>query len=317
MLLLCIAYAFVVGSGPIDHFDHALYADTIRYMKAGESYYDAHLRAFADQGIEPSELRSIRQPAVFLLWRLMPLSLLWPTYVLVVVAATCFLMIRLTRSPVVVIAVAAYLLFAGRIPPEPVIEQWLLVELWTLPVLTASAVCWHRGRHGEASALAAVAVLMRETAIGFLAVGFVWAWWKRDVPARIRWSIGALGALVGYAVHASLALPRLAGEGQDAAILGTGDPPRTIWEMAAWMIPGPDAIGAAVMAVGVVHIVRHRMDLAPLLGLFALAGAGIFVARPYWGFLFTPFGILMFGEAVSRRLNDDDPTATTGSRGSA
>lgn len=107
---------------------------------------------------------------------------------------------------------------------------------------------------------------------------------------------GDRGATVGYATHAAAAAARLPDRGQDATLTGTGNPPQSVWEMMAWMIPAPDWVGVAVIAVAIVHLVRSRPDLLPLLGLFAVAGAGLFVARPYWGFVFIPFGLLLCGE---------------------
>ena len=300
LLILCVGYALAVHGGAVSHFDHSQYLRTLEYQRDGMGYYDAYLRAFSDEGVVLSEVRAVRQPALFLLWGEIPERLLWPLFAIGVVGGTSVLLTMIARSPAAVLPVAAYLLLAGRIPPEPAVDQWMLVELWTLPLLAGSLVLWTRERDGASATLAAAAVLVRELAVCYLAVATITAWLRRGNRARAWWTSACAGALGGYAVHAAVVSPRLADKGNDATILGTGDAPRTVWEMVAWMVPGPAVVGIVVVGCGLLHLLLHRRDLAPLVGLFALAGTGIFVARPYWGFLFIPFGILLFGDAVGR-----------------
>jgi hypothetical protein len=298
VLLMCVGYASSVGPGDIAHFDHAAFEDTIRYQKAGEGYYQAFERAFADRGGTFSEIRGVRQPLTFLIWRLLPMDMLWPIYAVGVVGGVCWALQRVTRVELAVLPVAAYLLMSGRTPTERSAEQWLLVELWALLPLAISLWCWRSGKHWPAAAAATAAVLMRETTALYLLLATVLAWRSSDPALRRPWVVAALAAALGYAVHAYLALGLLTDEGSEAELIGSADAPRTMWEMAAWMIPGPDLIGVVVVVVAVVHLVRDRRDLLPLLGLFALVATGILVSRPYWGFLFVPFGILLFAERV-------------------
>ena len=72
-------------------------------MRHGQGYYQAFRAAYVTIGVRLGGPRSFRTPYLFLLLREVPPSLLYPTFLAVVVGGTCFFLMRCTSRPLLVI----------------------------------------------------------------------------------------------------------------------------------------------------------------------------------------------------------------------
>ena len=298
LVVMAVFFGLSADVGEKGHYDHEVFLDTIEYERDGMGYYDAYRAAFEDRGVALSETRAVRQPFLFVVWRFIPSSLLWPAFILMV-TITCVVLLTITEHPNAVLPVAAYLLLSGHIPTAVPVEQWLLVELWAVLPLAASIACWQRRRHAAAAAFAVVACSIRELLLAYVVTALVLAWRGDDPGARRAWSVATMAGVLLYGAHALAVRPYLSDVGEEAVLFGTAHPPRTVLEMAGWMLPGPPVIGFLILCVAAARLVLRRADVLPLLGILCLPAAGVVVSRPYWGFLFIPFALLLAGEQLS------------------
>jgi hypothetical protein len=277
--------------------DEYIYAHTVARMKAGESYYRAASDSYREVGGSVETTRAFRPPTAFLLWRWLPTSLLWPTYVVLVAVATGLLLLTLTTAPLVVPVVTIYLIALGRVSVE-----YLFVELWAVPLAAATLVLADRGRSRAAAACAVVATAVRELAGGLLLGGLLVA-----VTRKRPWPpwLAGLGVAAGlYALHVVSLQPYLGAHGTEAKLLGTGSV-GTVLDMAGFQLPAHRVLGALIWGLALINVVRTGRF--PLLAFFVtLPLLGLVANRPYWGAMVVPFLILWAGEevgAVGTRLS--------------
>ena len=293
---MIVVYGFAVPQrGTYGHFDHFAFQKTVELMDHGENYYDAYRDAFGIERDPPSQARDFRPPFAFMVWRLMPFDQLYTGYLVLVVGVTSLLLLFAARYPIAVVPVTFFLLIAGRIPGSPTSEEWLLAELWTVPLIAGSYLAWKLRRWWWAAALAALAALTRELTVPVLLMGLVLAH-RRKLP-RLPWIACSAAAAVALVVHFVVAAQHTVATGQEATIVGSGKGLTSLLHMVDWVLPDPEVRGLIIWIIAIVYLVRHPDDwlLWPIM-LVPLAG---FVAnRPYWGLLFEPFMILFATEAI-------------------
>lgn len=283
-------------------YDHAAFRDVIHRMHGGEDYYHATVDAFLRRGTRVGSVRAFRLPTVFLLWRVLPTGWLYPTFLAVVVIGTSFLLLFVTTRPWIVPVVTLYLVHAGRILSlrnRPQLDEWLLVELWTVPLIAAFLLAAKRERWWWAAGLGAAAFGVRELAGALLVGGALSAIvYRRSLRPWLA-AAGVAGVL--YIGHAVLAADAALPHGTDAKLAGSAEFPRTVLQMMTWPIPGPKVIGLVLWVLALVWLARQR-ELLLYAPLMAIPAFGLIVDRSYWGLLFVPFTLFWSLELVADEL---------------
>jgi hypothetical protein len=296
-----VAYGLAVKGQHAIH-DDAAFRDVIHRMHGGEDYYHATVDAFLRRGTRVGSVRAFRLPTVFLLWRVLPTGWLYPGFIAVVVIGTSFLLLFVTTRPWIVPVVTLYLAHAGRILSlrgRPQLDEWLLVELWTVPVIAAFLLAVKRERWWWAAGLGAAAFLVRELAGALLVGGALSALlYRRSLRP---WLAAAAVAGVLYVGHAVLAADAALPHGTDAKLAGSGQFPRTVLEMMSWPIPGPKVIGLALWVLALVWLARKH-ELVLYGPLMAIPAFGLIVDRSYWGLLVVPFTLFWSLELVAEEF---------------
>jgi hypothetical protein len=289
------AWFGLVPKGGHAHLDHLAFLETLRRMRSGQGYYTALRDTFAaDWGVRLGGPRSYRLPYLFEVLRFVPEAWLLAVFALVVVIGTGVLLAAATDRPLAAVPVTAFLLVAARNPRLlDGIESWMLVELWTVPLLALSYWGWRRDRPWVAALAAAAAALTRELAWPVLLLGLLLAGGRHG--SRRPWAVAIAVGVAGTALHVVAAMGAGSSDGTEATLFGTGRPPGSVVAMLLW--GWPPALGLVVWALAGVHLVRRRSP-APAAALLALPLLGVLVDRPYWGILATPFALLWAGELV-------------------
>ena len=263
--------------------DEQAFADTVDRMRAGTGYYDATAAAFAQRDTALGSIGGFRMPTPFLVWRWLPEDALWGIFVVGVVLVTTWLMLWMTRYPLVVAPITLYLLWVSH----GEFESWLHPEWWVLPLIAGALLAHQRDRPVLAAALAAGACGVREIAFLLVIGGLIDSWHRRRAVAA--WVVAAAAALVAFAIHALLAAGHVAEQSGEMGRLGTGEFPRTVLTMAGFRLPL--VIGAAIWLASFVAL-RRRGQLLYVGPLALLPLAGVLVNRPYWGIVVTPLFLL-------------------------
>src|SRR3954452_13590585 len=296
------AYALLVPGSSTAHTDHVAFLGTLHRMRGGEAYYPAFRDAFLDDvGIRVGQPRAFREPAPFLVWRWLPESALFLTFLVVVVMLTVWLLARASRYPMAALAAGVFLLLASR----TTITEWLLVELWCAPLIAGCVLAWKRERWWLAAGLAAGVVLIRETAAPLLLAGFVLA----IVTARPRkpWLVASGATAALFAVHYAIAGHFVLPNGTESSLQGTGHPPESTFNMLTWPLQQERPLSAAVLLLWLALpfvITRDRRALTPVIGLLAIPLASLFLDRPYWGLMATPFALWLSADGLMAGARD-------------
>jgi hypothetical protein len=303
-LAICAVYAIAAPARGQEYFvDQAINRVTVEHMRDGDGYYRAMDRALRQYNGPAGSARAFRLPTPFLIWRLLgsPRAI-WLAYVLLV-GATARVLASATDAPLVVPLVAWYLLRAAR--PHNAggfVDQYLIVELWTVPFIAGAIAASLRRRWWAAAALALVATSIRELA-ALLILGGLLAALAFRLPRR-PW-LAAIGAAAGIlAAHVALVQSHLVAHGSEIALLGTGGV-RRVFTMMGVGLPHGTVVGPVLWLLAAVRLAADR-ERALRYGLFlALPIVGLAVGRDYWGFLVVPFMIIWAAEGlrlVARRL---------------
>ncbi len=280
------------------HTDHLAYLGTVERMHAGESFYSAYLHSYVqDAGIRMGRPRGFREPAIFLVWRLLPTSALFIAFLAMIVLTT-YLLAKISVRPAAAIVPGVFLILASR----TTITEWLLVEFWTLPFLVGSLVAWKRERWWTAAALAATAIALRETAAPLLLACLVVALLRRK-PWQ-PWAVCGTVALVAFSINDFIASRYVLDHGNDAVLAGTGRPFGTVVQMMAWPFQNEAALALCLIGLWMAAIwyVARRDEWLPVVGLLAIPLLGFVVNRGYWGLLATPFAIWLAADGILETL---------------
>ena len=309
-----IAYACWIASPNLHHIDHLVYVRTLDRMRHGEGFYAAFRDAMSATGIVTGRARAFRMPLFFEILRWVPPSMLHATFYAVVVVGTALIVLRLSSEPLAAVTVAGYLLLAGQQPVHGgSIADWMLVELWTVPLLAGALLAHRRRRWWLAAALVCVAAVLREVNAPLLLGGGWYAW--RHRASLLPWVTGVAAFLAAFAVHIHVASGYVLPHGNDAPLLGTGRFPSSMLHMLQYHDGVPALLALALWGVAWWRATRLGVVafVAPMLAIPLL---GLFVERPYWGFVVMPFVIMWsteVGVAALRRFVESRGTADAGS----
>jgi hypothetical protein len=301
---LCVVHSLAVRPPDGAIFDHRVFSSTIEEMRTGEGYYDAYLEAARGLGTDSSRPRTVlsepslfrwRLPTAFLLWRVVPKSMLFVLYLTVVVGGTALALSFATERALPILAVSAYLLHAGNIwmPSQGTIEEWLLVELWAVPALAVALAASRRGRWWLAGGAVAVGALVRELLFPILLTGFIAARVRRT--AWRPWVIASGAFVLGIGVHWLVASRVTAVPGTESPLFGSASFPRSVLAIIDWPIPGPYVAGTAAFIASLFWLSRTG-ELLRWSGLLILPVYGLIVDRPYWGLILVPLTVFWAAE---------------------
>ena len=266
--------------------DEVVYRDTMVAMRHGAGYYPAMRDALAaKEGAPPSQIRSVRPPALYLALARVP-ERTWRYLAAAPYLAIVILAWRLGRplhpygGPIAVLLAGMWVVGAAQF-------LFLHAELWGLPFLLAGALAMRNQRWALAALAVATAALLREIYVLPLLIGLAVA------PRRRAWVaaavvVGALGA-----VHAVMAADILDPQGKEAAFGKSGLGLRYILSA---LSPSDQPLGWVLgVAGGVLGVVglrrRWNEDAAARLVLpFAaiMVPLTVFLGREYWGLAFGP-----------------------------
>jgi hypothetical protein len=281
-------------------FDQRLFTAALDQMRHGKGFYRAYVDGSAQMNVRVSQVRSVRLPTVFYVWRLVPDSALFALFLAVVLGVTTIALTYATRRALPVLAVALYLLHAGDIwtPSGGTTEEILLVELWAVPALAVALAASRRGRSALAAGATAIAALVRELAFPLLITGMIAA--RSRAGARRPWIIATAAFALGVGAHWLLASGVTVAHGSEARLVGTASFPRSVLAIVDWPLPGPYVLGTAAFVASVFWL-RRTGELRQWLGLLVLPLAGLVVDRPYWGLVLVPFTVFWATEFVCDR----------------
>lgn len=282
-------YGLLVAS-QLQLIDHIGFRDTASRMRSGQGFYTAYLDAF-EEGFATriGEVRGIRAPTIFLVWRWIPDDGLYLAYLgLVVVLTAVLLAAAVPERSFTALVPAGYLLLAGRSLDAPHVDAWLLPELWAVPAIAGAILAYRRGHDAVAVGCVVLAVLIREVALVALIVGLGVAIITRR-PLR-PWVAGAAAAGAAWAAHVSTASDEIvASSGGVAGLRGSRRFPETVLDMMAWNAPEPAHLFAVVAFGGAALALWRRRDLLIAALTLPIPVYGIVVERSYWGILAVPF----------------------------
>lgn len=302
-LVVAVCLLWGVGAPAVageQFVDQILYRETTASMRDGDTYYEAMdeaLRAHPATNGPATSTRAFRFPTVFVVWQVLPTQAwVWGLFV-VLVAAMAFAVLHLTTWPFVAPLFAAYVLRLARpysLGAASWLDQYLIVEIWALPLIVASIVAWRRERRWiAAAAFALAAVLVRELVAGLLVGGLLVAWRSRR-PVW-PWLAAVVAAAAMWIAHDRWAGPYLVSQGHEAELIGSGQPPWTITAMMATGLPAPVIVGPLLWGLTVRRLWRLDRELLGYLSLLLLLPfTGLLVGRNYWGFLVAPL-LVWFG----------------------
>ena len=273
-----IAIAFVfLWPRPITGADADLvaYRRTLAAMSKGVDYYTAMEEALEGIDSAPSQIRSIRLPTAFYLWRT---GIYEAPVVFALISFTGAIVAR-SSGPAIGLALVGWL---SSVAFPFGYEQWGAVEFWCLPFVTSAILAIERDRWSGACALAFVAALLRELCAPLLLGGAFAAWRaKRPVWPWLVATAAWIGAFTWHAIQASSHLSAAGGEKE--LFLSGGL--RSMVEMAG---PYSYGIGLVVVTVAVI-VARGRPEWWFAIGLVAgIPLIGLLIDRPAWGILALP-----------------------------
>lgn len=309
---LCLALVttiFGVRTGyRIVDVDEVVFRNTLVAMRDGAGYYPAMRDALVKkEGAPPSQIRSVRPPALYLALSRFPEGS-WRWLAGAAYLAVLLLAWRLGRplhpygGPIAVFLAGMWMLGASEV-------LFLHAELWGLPFVLAGALALRNSRWALAALALAVAAVVREIYVLPLLIGLVVA------PRRRAWvaAVAVAGALL--AVHAGLAADILDPQGREAAFGKSGLSVRYILSALSpsdqplgWVL---GVVGGVLGAVGL----RRRWGGDPAARLLlpfaaAMVPLTVLLGREYWGLTFGPAVACFAGAGLVALQAYRDSTST-------
>lgn len=183
--------------------DLGLYEGVIDGLRAGGDYYQLTADGLRTGGYPLRPFLTFRLPTHAVVQAALPLAaslaILWLLAIGVVAAWWIRLRTALARTPP---RIAAAILLAGGMVAFVQVELIAFHEVWAAQLVALSLALRRPGRWVEAAALAAVAMLVRETAALYVLVMGGIAWLEGDRREAMGWA-AALGLFaVALAAHA-------------------------------------------------------------------------------------------------------------------
>jgi hypothetical protein len=278
--------------------DHRAFLGAVRKMKHGQDYYSSWTESYRENQQLIGCSMNFRPPIAFYFWSLFPIGWLYGLFIVVVVVGTAAVVAFNTRWPLLAVPVAAYLLHSGRTSDRhgEVVDRFLLVELWVVPLIAVGFLLIKYGRQWAAAVLAVVVPSVRELGIVLVAGGGLGALWRHR--PKLLWMVAGATVVGIYAWHLSIGGRHLSG-GECVELFGSGRPPTSVLAMMDFPIPGTVYIGLAIWLVALTEVI-FRGDGPLALPTLAVPLLGFFVDRGYWGHVCIPFMLWWAAEGIMR-----------------
>ena len=283
--LVATALGVRTGYRTVD-VDEVVYRNTLVAMQEGEGYYSAKRAALIQkEGAPPSQIRSVRPPALYLALARFPESS-WRYLVGGVYLAILLLAWRLARphhaygGPLAVLLAGMFVLGAAEV-------LFLHAELWGLPLFLAGCLAMRNHSWALAALAVAAAALLREIYVLPLLLGAVVA------PRRRPWLVAVVAVGAAHLVHAGMAQEILDANGKEAAFGKSGLGPAYILSalspsdrLLGWLF----GVAGGVLGAFGLRAMWDRDPAARLILPFAavMVPLTIMLGREYWGLAFCP-----------------------------
>lgn len=289
--------------------DQELYRTVVERVRSGENFYPATMDVQRERSYPVQPTLAVRPPTMTYMLALLP-STATRTAALIALLFGALIALRQSladRPPaeaLTVVALAVAGLFGAFFPDNVYLhEQWSVL----LVMLSLAA---HR-RPWLSVGLALVAVLVRETALAWLAAIVLYSLWQRDWQ-RAGLAVGAIVLAAGFwLLHAHFV----------AAQVMPGDPISPGWvrfgglplvtdalrrNLVLTGLPGPLVL--ALVAASLAAMLRwgREMERIAAIGSAGFLAVLTVFGRPdngYWGFMAAPFALLGLPLIVRKAFN--------------
>ena len=278
------------------YVDHLVYTQVLDRMRRGDGYYDAMAGVYREiWGVHLGQVRSYREPTIFVFWRWIPESSLFLVFILMA-TVTAYFVAKLARRPLTGFLVGFFIVSSAYTTTT----NWLLVEHWCAPFIAGCALAWRRERYWLAAAAASSLFLVRETAGIVLVAGLVLAIVQRK-PVRPWLTCTAIAGAV-FAAHWIAASSRLEPPGNEAPIAGTSEGLLSVVRTASWPFAlehGVATVLCLAYVIAIAYAVLVPRTITPAHAGLAIPFTGFFFDRQYWGLLGTFVALWLAGDAIT------------------
>ena len=270
--------------------DSAWYYRVYTRMHAGAGYYPSFAYALThDPNWAPTFVTQFKMPTLFWMWALLPSGQAIVIAFLILASIGVFLVLPISSGvdvPLVVpacAALASYFVFFATTPLVLSIEVWGVV--FALASLAAAVMSYRANRWMlfavATVALAAIAMLVRETLVFALVGGVLSAFVAREhrVFRAISWIVGAIAVAAAYAFHVAVTAkyevpgPTQFAHGGIANVISAvtyatdmGGPRPVVYVLALLGL-----VGATALANPSLRVYALALTAMPLLAFFFLA----------------------------------------------
>ncbi len=298
-LLACFALpaAAKPAARPVQ-LDQELYRTVAERVRSGEGFYQATMAAQRERTYPVQPALAVRPPTMTWLLALLP-STATRTAALIALLFGALSALRKSLSDrppaealgMVALAVAG--LFGAFFP-----DNVYLHEQWSVLLIMLSLAA--QRRPSLMIGLALLAVLVRETALAWLAASLLMALWKRDAK-RAATALGAIALAGGlWLLHAQLVAAEVRpGDLTSPGWVRFGGLPLVIDALRRNLLltglPGPLVLLAVAASLAAMLRWGREMERTAAIGSAGFLAALTVFGRPdngYWGFMAAPFVLL-------------------------
>lgn len=299
-LLACLAVPAFAAKAPARpvQLDQELYRTVIERVRHGENFYPATMAAQRERSYPVQPALAVRPPTMTYMLALLPgtmartaalIALLFGT----LVALRQSLSDRPPAEALRVVALAVAGLFGAFFP-----DNVYLHEQWSVLLIMLSLAA-HR-RVWLSVSLALLAVMVRETALAWLAAMVLYGLWQRDWKRAGMAAAAILLAAGLWLLHARFVAAQIVpGDLTSPGWVRFGGLPLVIDALRRNLVltglPGPLVL--ALVAASLAAMLRwgREMERIAAIGSAGFLGALTMFGRPdngYWGFMAAPFVLL-------------------------
>ncbi|WP_421836266.1 hypothetical protein [Novosphingobium sp.] len=278
--------------------DQELYRTVVERVRGGENFYPATMAAQRERSYPVQPALAVRPPTMTYMLALLP-STVTRTAALIALLFGALIALRQSladRAPaetLAVVALAVAGLFGAFFP-----DNVYLHEQWSVLLIMLSLAA-HR-RPWLSVGLALLAVLVRETALAWLAAILLMALWQRD-GKRALMALGAIALAGGlWLIHARLVAAQVVpGDLTSPGWVRFGGLPLVIDALRRNLVltglPGPLILVTVAASLAAMLRWGREMERTAAIGSAGFLAALTVFGRPdngYWGFMAAPFVLL-------------------------
>ncbi|MBX9884933.1 MAG: hypothetical protein K2X68_08165 [Novosphingobium sp.] len=298
-LLACLAMP-AMGKAPAKpvQLDQELYRTVVERVRGGENFYPATMAAQRERTYPVQPALAVRPPTMTYLLALLPGTASRTAALIVLLFGALIALLqslsdRPSAESLAMVALAVAGLFGAFFP-----DNVYLHEQWSV-LLVMLALAAHR-RPWLSVGLALLAVLVRETALAWLAAMVLSALWQRDWK-RAGMALGAIALAGGlWLIHARFVAAQIVpGDLTSPGWVRFGGLPLVIDALRRNLVltglPGPLIL--ALVAASLAAMLRwgREFERTAAIGSAGFLAALTVFGRPdngYWGFMAAPFVLL-------------------------